>query len=154
MAIHVHLDFLVQNLDTNNKCAFEYKSNCIYELVFFSLSLLLKTNQRISFRLCGRGERCHLSILWLGVIFNHSGFFSPVSISVATDSYPFTCLLLILKHRPSHTTGLRIPVSQMSKICVLQLADLPPQLSRSLQKELVLERKWSSHQKLSAMLEQ
>lgn len=50
VATHVHLGFLAQNLDTNNKCAFEYKLNCIYELVLFSLSLLLKTNHRIRLR--------------------------------------------------------------------------------------------------------
>lgn len=54
----------------------------------------------------------------------------------------------------SHNRAQNSSASHMSKICELQLADLPLQPSGSLQKELFLERKWSSHQKLTAILGQ
>jgi len=39
-----------------------------------------------------------------------SVFFSSAPLSVVTDSCPIACLLLILNHRPNHTTELRIPL--------------------------------------------
>lgn len=90
--------------------------------------------------------------LYLNVIsvFGFVLFFSTVPISVVMDSYPITCLLLILNHSPNTTIWIKnSSVSHMSKICEFQLSDLLLQLSRLLRKELLLDRKLSSHKKAS-----